>query len=485
MSHRWPDEHKVVVDHTTTRRTCPKCGLVKITRHEPDNDPPHWTEWERDGRKFKSILTPPCEEAMKADAPKEYRLVELRADNFMKLKAVRVSIDGSVLKINGRNEQGKSAVLNAVAAAIGGPKAFPEKPVRKGQDKAEIFLDFGGLKLTRKIWNKDDGGGVEHSIVLEYADGKRPKDKQSVLNELRGSPIADDPIAFSKLPPAKRYELLKQLVPGFDFEDHEQKRQDMFEERTATGRLRDRAQGAADAIQVPADAPLNLVGVQELLAELAAATEHNTTVDKRAARREEAAEQLEEMRDQYDKMKRELEKLSAAIAEADRMLETAAPLPEKIDVAELQAKMANAETLNAGARKRAEKLQRQAEADKLVHEYEEATKAIQAMDDLKAAAIEKAKLPIPELSFGHNDILIDGLPFDQASTARKIRVSTALLMALKPDLRVLLVREGSLLDNEAKAALEADAKSNNFVVLMECVGAGDGSGIVIEDGEVV
>jgi hypothetical protein len=92
---------------------------------------------------------------------------------------------------------------------------------------------------------------------------------------------------------------------------------------------------------------------------------------------------------------------------------------------------------------------------------------------------------VKELTFGDNDILLDGLPFSQASTARKIRVSTALLMALKPELRVLLVREGSLLDDEARAALEADAREHDFVVLMECVGAGDGSGIVIEDGEVV
>ena len=421
---------------------------------------------------------------MKADAPKEYRLVELRADNFMKLKAVRVSIDGPVLKVNGRNEQGKSAVLNAVAAAIGGPKAFPEKPVRKGQERAEIFLDFGGLKLTRKIWNKDEGG-VEHSIVLEYADGKRPKDKQSVLNELRGSPIADDPIAFSKLPPAKRYEMLKQLVPGFDFEDHEQKRQDLFEERTATGRLRDRAQGAADAVQVPADAPLKLVDVQELLAELAAATEHNATIDKRAARREAATEELEAMMDRQDSLAAELKKLGEEIAARQKQQDEAEQLPEKIDVAALQERMANAETINAGARKRAEKIQRQAEADTLGQEYDTATKSIEAMDELKAAAIEQAKLPIPELSFGSGDILIDGLPFDQASTARKIRVSTALLMALKPELRVLLVREGSLLDEEAKAALEADAKANDFVVLMECVGAGDGTGIVIEDGEIL
>jgi uncharacterized protein YbaA (DUF1428 family) len=44
---------------------------------------------------------------------------------------------------------------------------------------------------------------------------------------------------------------------------------------------------------------------------------------------------------------------------------------------------------------------------------------------------------------------------------------------------------GSLLDDDAREALEADAKEHGFVVLMECVGDDvDGGGVVIENGEV-
>ena len=80
-----------------------------------------------------------------------YRLIELRAENFRKLKAIAIKPDRAVFKISGRNEQGKSAVLDVVAAAIGGKDAFPKTPVRTGQKEAELFLDFGGLKLTRRI----------------------------------------------------------------------------------------------------------------------------------------------------------------------------------------------------------------------------------------------------------------------------------------------------------------------------------------------
>lgn len=48
-------------DQTTTFRSCKNCGLVWVSRHEPENDPPHWTEFERDGKRFPvGTKTPDC-----------------------------------------------------------------------------------------------------------------------------------------------------------------------------------------------------------------------------------------------------------------------------------------------------------------------------------------------------------------------------------------------------------------------------------------
>lgn len=420
---------------------------------------------------------------MKATTPKEYRLVRLDASNFQILKAVSVNVDGAVLTVNGRNGQGKSSLLGAVAAALGGKDAFPEKPVREGEQTGEISLDFGGLKLTRKFWNKE-GGGFQQSLRLEYADGKRPKEPQTVLDTLRGSSIADDPIAFSRLKPKERYDLLKGLIPDVDFDDMAERRRSLFEDRTIVGRDFEKAKGAAESIVVP-DGPVTAVDVSALATELQEAIQRNARIDNQARQRESAEEELETRRDRADRMAAELKQLNASIDELAVLIESREPLPPKIDVTALQQRMANAETLNAAARKRAEKQAKVAEVLQLDERYEELTGQIAAIDKAKAEAIEHAKLPVDGLTFGDNDILLDGLPFDQASTARKIRVSTALLMAMKPELRVLLVREGSLLDDEARAALEADAKAHDFVVLMECVGAGDGSGILIENGEIV
>lgn len=50
-------------DLNNTLRTCKRCGLVKVTRHEADNNPQHWIEFEMEGRKIPAAKTPVCEPA--------------------------------------------------------------------------------------------------------------------------------------------------------------------------------------------------------------------------------------------------------------------------------------------------------------------------------------------------------------------------------------------------------------------------------------
>lgn len=55
--HQWSPARRT--SHRT-ERVCLKCGLVKVTRHEPDALP--WQEFERRGRILRGVQgTPKCE----------------------------------------------------------------------------------------------------------------------------------------------------------------------------------------------------------------------------------------------------------------------------------------------------------------------------------------------------------------------------------------------------------------------------------------
>ena len=115
------------------------------------------------------------------------------------------------------------------------------------------------------------------------------------------------------------------------------------------------------------------------------------------------------------------------------------------------------------------------------------TKNIEEIDSCKNESMKKAKFPIDGLSFSSEGVLYNGVPYEQCAQSEQLRVSVAMGLAMNPTLRVLLIRDGSLLDQSnrklvAEMAAEADPPAQ---VWMECVGKGEDSTVIIEDGMIL
>jgi hypothetical protein len=102
----------------------------------------------------------------------------------------------------------------------------------------------------------------------------------------------------------------------------------------------------------------------------------------------------------------------------------------------------------------------------------------------KTAAIAAAKMPIEGLALEGGRVLFKGIPLDQASSAEQLRVSTAIAMSSNPELRVIRIKDGSLLDPDGMTMLKGMAKENDFQIWIERVADSDPIAIVIEDGNV-
>ena len=113
------------------------------------------------------------------------------------------------------------------------------------------------------------------------------------------------------------------------------------------------------------------------------------------------------------------------------------------------------------------------------------TASLAEIDEEKRAAIERAEFPLEGLGFAEEGVTLGGIPFAQASAAERLRASVAIGLALHPDLRVLLVREGALLDDDALRLVGELAAAHEAQVWVERVGDGDEGAIVIEDGAVI
>jgi hypothetical protein len=417
------------------------------------------------------------------------RLIELGVENFKRVRAVTIRPAGHMTVVSGRNRQGKTSTLDAFTALFTGKKGVTRDPIRDDENSAQVWAILGkdgepAVTLTRRFKRDPDGGEATTDLIVEGADGRKYGTPQAVASALY-APIAFDPLKFREADPKAQVETLKALVPGFDFAANAQTRKSLFDERTDIGRDASRAEARAASIQVPAGPKPQRVDMAEVLAQINEANEFNTLIQKRAANRARAQEDLERTRDELEQAEARVRALKAEIAGAEKMFAEADALPPAIDTAELQAELAGAEQTNAAVALFEQREAARQEAKAATAAYDALTAKIAALDQAKKDAIAAAKLPVEGLEFDEDGVTLNGHPFADASGAESLRASTLLAMAMHPDLAVVVIREGALLDDDSMAMLEKMATEFDFDVLIERVTNGERVGFVIEDGEVV
>ena len=112
------------------------------------------------------------------------------------------------------------------------------------------------------------------------------------------------------------------------------------------------------------------------------------------------------------------------------------------------------------------------------------TASMEGRTAAKVRALAEAEMPVPGLSLGDGEVLHDGIPLDQASQAEKIRISVAIAMAANPKLKVLCVRDGSLLDRDSWRVLAEMVASQDYQCWIEVTDDEAKTGVIIEDGSV-
>lgn len=400
------------------------------------------------------------------------RIVKLTAENFKRLRAVEITPDGDVVVVAGRNTQGKSSVLDAIYLALAGGNAARDtpRPVRDGEEHAFVDLDLGRLRVTRR-WDADG----KTSLRVTAADGARYDSPQKMLDGLVGA-LSFDPLAFAGLPEKEQLATLLRLVElPFDPAEVDARRQALFSARTDIGRGVKALDGQlAGMPEPPEDLPAEEVSVADVLAEYREAQNAHARYDTVERERTRLEGEVVRLRAELDAAERALADLPTADSPAN--------LP---DLAGYEARLATVEDTNARVRAARERRDVEARLAAARAEQEDLTARIAALDAEKAEALRNAVMPIPGLGFDEDGVTYLGLPFSQASAAERLRVSLAMAMALNPEIRVVRITDGSLLDRDNMRLVAEMAGERDFQVWVERVDDDAEIGFVIEDGEVV
>ena len=468
------------------------------------------------------------------------RLHELEVENFKKLRLINFKVRRGITEIAGRNGAGKSSALDSLAVLIDGMKVAPEKPIRTGAERARIRGRLGEMIVERTIATTKTGKYTT-GITFQPVDGKPYPATQRQLDDLIGQHQLD-PLDFVNLDKKGKWDALKAFVPGFDFQRCANEQAADFSRRTEVNRIAKEARAAANLILVPEDTPEEPVDEQALVQELQAAGDANAELEARKGRREQAARDVEDLRkkaadalaqiepttEQARRAHRELiaeseqrireleeqiaairrritastEQLEADIArDAERLraqaaehtaaadalqkrIDEAPSLPAPKDTAVIAARIESARLVNQAVARAQERAKHASTAEKYEAESKQLTEQMDAREKAKRDAIASAKLPIPGIDFGDGEILYQGEPLEQASTAQKLRVAIARIVALNPKLRLAWVRDASLLDDDSYAELEGLSKEYDCDILLEVVRPIGKDAVILEDGRV-
>lgn len=427
------------------------------------------------------------------------RIVSLAAENFKKLTAIEITPQEDVVMITGKNGAGKSSVLDCITAALKGEREIPEEPIKKGADKGGIRMDLGSFQVIRNFTKK----GSYLKIVKEV-DGApfEVKSPQKFLDEIVGK-ISFDPLEFMNLLAKDKKAARKTLAAlvGLDVSDVDEEIAKMKADRQLVGK--DHEQKVALLRERPFDKELGLVeiSVAGLLENYQKVIDQNDLRGKMLMEITAKQKKVEDIRGKISagnaklmKMKEELDAYAALVESFGTDLTEATKAVEHLqeevltmphgDVTAYKGEIAQAEAKNETIRNNKRSFAISQEADKLAEKYGSMTEQIRALEKVKADRIAGCKMPVEGLEIGDQGILYNGVPLEQAGDGEKLVVSMAISMAMNPKLKVLRIKDGSLLDSKNLEIIRNMVKENGFQVWIEKVAEDGRYGIYIEEGEI-
>jgi AAA domain len=435
------------------------------------------------------------------EKPKQqYVFVRLQVSNFKRIRTVEIHPTGPVVGIGGRNDQGKSSTLDAIAELLGGAKFGCDVPIRDGADEGKIVGDLSSIGLPDMKVTKTFKRNQSPKLKIEMGEEGTPlSSPQQILDKLCNAAPIFDPLAITRMAPDKLTETLRKLV-GLDFTESYAAEKADYDARTIVNRDIEREKARRSTMKTHPDAPAEKVSVADLMAKQKVVRDHNAANEQvRAEHRNNEALVAQaklkligadkEIADLKGKLKAAMDnqaRMSSAFSEMQSgMAESKAVVDALLDQDEapINAAMEAADATNEKVRDN----QARAEATKKIAALEaQANKHTAAIDSCVAAReklLAEAKFPLEGLSFDSSGVLLDRMPFAQAGTAKKILAGLHIAMAMNPGIRVILIRDASLLDEDSEKLVADFAQKHKLQVWQEWIGDKAGA-VIIEDGGV-
>lgn len=401
------------------------------------------------------------------------KINRLEIENVKRIRAVTVEPAASGLTIvGGRNEQGKTSVLDAIAWALGGDRFAPSQPTREGSvipPTLSIRLS-NGLIVERK--------GKNSNLTVTDPGGK--KSGQQLLNEFVEQLALDLPRFMAATSKEKAKTLLRIIGVENQLADLDHKEQETYNRRRAIGQIADQKRKFAQEQPFFPDAPKEPISASELIRQQQEILARNGENQRKRQNLTFLEGQAADVQRSIDEL---LEKQRIIQADLEIARKSALDLHDE-STEELERNLAQIDEINRKVRANLDR--DKAEEDALAHEnqYNTLTAELERVRTAKTDLLKGAALPLPGLSVEDGELTFNGFKWDSLSGSAQLRVATAIVRRLNPNCGFVLLDKLEQMDLDTLHEFGAWLEQEGLQAIATRVSTGDECSIIIEDGYV-
>ena len=421
------------------------------------------------------------------------KILKLTAENFKKLSAVEITPDGNVVIISGKNGAGKSSVLDGLEATLRGGRCLPKQPIKTGEVRAKVETVLGETelgepipkyKVTRKFF------GTSSTLKVETCGETKSeiRSPQAFLDSVVGD-ISFDPLAFLNKQPAEQRNTLMEFL-GLNLEEFTNKTIALKAERSVVLENKKRKLHEAESITTTPNLPPQEVSSESLLADLKTIQVYNEKYQKIEVANASHKTQLVRLNEDIVAAQKalldwqnRLDTLAAQRTDIVALLEKQ-PNLQKVDTAEVEAKLKSLSTTNEAIRRNAQKKEAMATMERYVEEYSKLGDDIKVVENEKAKKLAEVVMPVKGLTILPDGLGYNGLPLEQECQSKRLKICVAIAMAMNPKLTVLRI-DGNGLDKDSLVAIGELVAGTEYQIWIEKVSDDNKIGFYIEDGSLV
>ena len=408
------------------------------------------------------------------------KITQFELENVKRIKAVNVEPqENGLTVIGGRNNQGKTSVLDAIAWALGGDKFKPSSAMREGSNVPPVLQIklSNGLMVERRGKNSD----------LKVIDPSGNRAGQQLLNEFISQFALDIP-KFMESNNKKKADILLQIIGvGDQLFELEQKEEELYNKRRYIGQLADSKRKHASEMKNYPEAPTDLVSAADLIKEqqdILARNGENQRKRENAANIKRAYDTVNDEITALQVKLRELSDKRDTLSNDLRIAEMTVQSLQDESTAELEKSIAEIDIINSHVRANLDKMHIEEEAKQYTDQYDTLSREIDDVRKEKYDLLSSAELPLPGLSVENGELTYNGFKWDNLSGSDQLKVTTAIVRKLNPNCGFVLLDKLEQMDEETLREFGEWLETEGLQAIATRVSTGGECSIIIEDGYV-